>query len=113
MKRASVARIDESRCIGCTHCIDACPVDAISGANGYMHAVIGEWCIGCKLCLPPCPVDCIEMVPPPGPWTQADGRGARRRARSRAARVARERTVRSTPDRRAVIDAILKARGLR
>ena len=65
MKRASVARIDEPRCIGCARCIDACPVDAISGANGFMHAVIADWCIGCKLCVPPCPVDCIDLVPAP------------------------------------------------
>ena len=113
MRRAAVARIDESRCIGCTRCIEACPVDAISGASGFMHAVIEGWCIGCKLCLPPCPVDCIDMVAPPGPWTQADGRAARRRALARRARVSRDRVVTSTPDRRAVIAAILKGRGLR
>ena len=113
MKRAGVARIDEPRCIGCTRCIDACPVDAISGANGLMHTVIAAWCIGCKLCLPPCPVDCIDLVAAPGPWTAADGRAARRRALARRARAARERSLTPTPDRRAVIAAILKGRGLR
>lgn len=57
----SVAVIDEALCIGCTHCRDACPVDAIVGANRYMHTVIASECTGCELCLPPCPVDCIRM----------------------------------------------------
>ena len=113
MKRAGVARIDEPRCIGCTRCIEACPVDAISGASGLMHTVIAAWCIGCKLCLPPCPVDCIDMVPAPGPWTPADARAARRRAAARTARATRERSMTPTPDRRAVIAAILKRKGVR
>lgn len=58
----TVAVIDESRCIGCTLCIQACPVDAILGANKQMHTVIEEACTGCDLCVPPCPVDCIDMV---------------------------------------------------
>lgn len=57
----TVALIDESRCIGCTLCIQACPVDAIAGANQLMHTVIADECTGCELCLPPCPVDCITM----------------------------------------------------
>ena len=58
-----VARIVESDCIGCTLCIQACPVDAIIGASKQMHTVIESECTGCELCLPPCPVDCIEMIP--------------------------------------------------
>jgi len=58
-----VALVEEARCIGCTRCIDACPVDAIVGAQGLMHTVVESWCIGCRLCVPPCPVDCIEMIP--------------------------------------------------
>lgn len=56
-----IAFIDEAWCIGCTLCIQACPVDAIVGANKLMHTVIAAECTGCKLCLPPCPVDCIEL----------------------------------------------------
>lgn len=62
-KEKEVAIIDESLCIGCTLCIQACPVDAILGAAKQMHTVIEEECTGCELCIEPCPVDCIEMVP--------------------------------------------------
>ncbi len=58
-----VAIIDEQTCIGCTLCIQACPVDAILGSAKRMHTVIIDECTGCELCLPPCPVDCIDMVP--------------------------------------------------
>ena len=57
-----VALIDPKTCIGCTLCIQACPVDAIVGASKQMHVVLTEWCTGCDLCVPPCPVDCITMV---------------------------------------------------
>lgn len=60
--KLNVAIIDEALCIGCTHCRDACPVDAIVGAHQFMHTVIKSECTGCELCLPPCPVDCISMV---------------------------------------------------
>jgi H+/Na+-translocating ferredoxin:NAD+ oxidoreductase subunit B len=58
-----VAIIDEDICIGCTKCIQACPVDAIVGAAKRMHTIIAAECTGCELCLPPCPVDCIALVP--------------------------------------------------
>ena len=58
-----VAFIRESECIGCAKCIPACPVDAILGANKYMHTVISRECTGCDLCIEPCPVDCIDMIP--------------------------------------------------
>ncbi len=66
-----IALIDEQVCIGCTLCIQACPVDAILGAAKQMHTVIADECTGCELCLPPCPVDCITMEPIPfelGDW---------------------------------------------
>jgi electron transport complex protein RnfB len=56
-----VAVIDESLCIGCTHCRNACPVDAIVGAHHLMHTIIEAECTGCELCVAPCPVDCISM----------------------------------------------------
>jgi len=60
-----VALIREDECIGCTKCIQACPVDAIVGAGKLMHTVIVDECTGCNLCVPPCPVDCIDLVPGP------------------------------------------------
>ena len=60
-----VAFIREDECIGCTKCIQACPVDAILGAAKQMHTVITSECTGCDLCVEPCPVDCIDMVPLP------------------------------------------------
>ena len=59
-KPKSVAVIDENTCIGCTLCIQACPVDAIVGAAKQMHTIIAAECTGCELCVPPCPVDCIS-----------------------------------------------------
>ncbi|WP_214001008.1 electron transport complex subunit RsxB [Arsukibacterium sp.] len=58
-----VAYIREDECIGCTKCIQACPVDAIVGASKLMHTVIVDECTGCDLCVEPCPVDCIDMLP--------------------------------------------------
>ena len=58
-----VALIVEADCIGCTKCIQACPVDAIVGGPKLMHTVVADVCTGCELCLPPCPVDCIDLVP--------------------------------------------------
>jgi len=57
----TVVYIDENTCIGCTLCIQACPVDAILGAAKHMHTVIESECTGCDLCIPPCPVDCIHI----------------------------------------------------
>jgi electron transport complex protein RnfB len=62
-KPTTVAVIREPECIGCTKCIQACPVDAIIGASKSMHVVIADLCTGCELCIPPCPVDCIDLVP--------------------------------------------------
>ena len=62
-KPRTVAVIDEQTCIGCTLCIQACPVDAILGAAKHMHTVIEKECTGCELCVAPCPVDCITMEP--------------------------------------------------
>jgi electron transport complex protein RnfB len=62
-KPAPVALVVEEDCIGCTKCIQACPVDAIVGAAKLMHTVVEPLCTGCELCVPACPVDCIVLVP--------------------------------------------------
>jgi electron transport complex protein RnfB len=97
-KPRTVALIDETRCIGCTLCIQACPVDAIVGASKLMHTVIAAACTGCELCLPPCPVDCIDMVPlapAAAAWTQAMADAARARFQFRSLRLAREQAERA------------------
>ena len=109
MKREKAALIDEARCIGCTRCIDACPVDAIAGAQGFMHTVIAAYCTGCELCLPPCPVDCIDMVAPRGRWTEALRRAAGRRGLSKKKRrdTAVTVTAKSAEERRRILADIL------
>jgi Na+-translocating ferredoxin:NAD+ oxidoreductase subunit B len=90
-----LALIDEAWCIGCTLCIEACPVDCIVGAPKRMHTVIEAQCTGCELCVPVCPVDCIEMRPASGvrtgwaAWRAAQAEAARDRYRFRAQRLAR------------------------
>lgn len=88
----SVVRIEPEHCIGCTKCIQACPVDAIIGASKRMHTVIESLCTGCELCLPPCPVDCIviEPLPPSTPgWSADDAAAARARFLARKTRLVR------------------------
>ena len=92
----AVAWIDESLCIGCTLCIQACPVDAIVGAAKQMHTVLPDWCTGCDLCVAPCPVDCIDMIPVTdertgwAAWSQAQADVAHARYDARKIRLVRE-----------------------
>ena len=92
-----VAFIDEHLCIGCTLCMQACPVDAIVGAPKQMHTILTAPCTGCDLCVAPCPVDCIAMIPVTGDatgwdaWSQQQADDARQRYAQRRARLARER----------------------
>ncbi|WP_133130153.1 RnfABCDGE type electron transport complex subunit B [Legionella yabuuchiae] len=84
----SKAVIRESECIGCTKCIQACPVDAIVGSAKQMHTVLEHECTGCGLCVEPCPVDCIDMVSVPAPGF--DKAIARERFNAREVRLLRE-----------------------
>ena len=95
-KPRMLARIVEADCIGCTKCIQACPVDAIVGAAKLMHTVIADDCTGCELCVAACPVDCIVLEPMPlaqaGDMAHADT--AREHFQRREARLAREQAQR-------------------
>ena len=125
-----LAVIDEAWCIGCTLCIDACPVDAIVGAPKMMHTVLAAHCTGCELCLPVCPVDCIALQAATGTltgwaaWSGAQAHEARERHAShqqRAQRTSQEQAQRlaasipqpAAPDlkRAAVAAALARARG--
>jgi len=127
-----VAVIDEAVCIGCTKCIQACPVDAIVGAAKRMHTVVAAECTGCELCLPPCPVDCIALVvvddtPLARGRVMQRATDARARFDARNTRLERERAARearraTTPAQReanppitrtAVLDAIARGKAHR
>lgn len=88
--QTTVALIDEEHCIGCTLCIQACPVDAIVGANKLMHTVLSNRCTGCDLCVAPCPVDCIQMVPIDREWTSNLADQARLHYEQRTQRLAQK-----------------------
>ena len=120
-----VAFIDVERCIGCTLCIQACPVYAILGAPKQMHTVLTELCSGCDLCVAPCPVDCIAMLRATGAdavWNTQRANAARRRFEARKVRLARgkdepderfsnnpsEQPARAEPDKRAAIQAAIE-----
>lgn len=124
-KPRTLARIVEPDCIGCTKCLQVCPVDAIIGASKVMHTVISDLCTGCELCVPACPVDCITLDPMPlaqaGDQHHADA--ARDHFNRREARLARDRQARDvqlaankvevaapTTARNAVLEALARAK---
>lgn len=110
-----VAFIDESLCIGCTLCIQACPVDAIIGAAKQMHTILPSLCTGCDLCVAPCPVDCIVMYPVTDEqtgwdaWTAQQAQEARARHDFRALRLRRDS---DENDARLAAKAVLKMKAL-
>ena len=101
-----MAVVDEAWCIGCTLCLDACPVDAIVGAPKRMHVVLADWCTGCELCLPPCPTDCIHLQPLSIPelaaqtgwkaWSASQAQQARERYAAHRARLGQRKRKRET-----------------
>lgn len=108
-KPRTLARIVEADCIGCTKCIQVCPVDAIVGAPKLMHTVLIDDCTGCELCVPACPVDCIVLEPMPLAWAEDADRAAAARShfQRREARLARERAAHEAElaARKAALDA--------
>jgi len=113
-----VARIDAKACIGCTLCIQACPVDAIIGAPKRLHDVLSALCSGCDLCVDPCPVDCITMDDAQREWTDADASAARMRHDARGRRLASEarKATHAAETRKreaAVVAALARARARR
>ncbi|SEJ36885.1 RnfABCDGE type electron transport complex subunit B [Frateuria terrea] len=109
-KPRTLARIVEADCIGCTKCIQACPVDAIVGAAKLMHTVLPDQCTGCELCVPACPVDCIVLEPMPREQVEdpAHADASRTHFQRREARLARERAGREAElaARKAAVDTI-------
>lgn len=116
-----LARIDEAACIGCTLCIDACPVDCIVGAAKLMHTIVETQCTGCELCIPACPVDCIALIDvTPGrsgwaAWSSAQAEAARERYAFHRERLERERVERQAgdPKRAALAAAMARVRARR
>ena len=92
MSSARVARIEAADCIGCTHCIAACPFDAIVGSPQHLHAILPDLCTDCALCFPACPVDCIVLEDDPQHPTRDSAYriAARDRVRAHQARGLRQ-----------------------
>ncbi|WP_243039895.1 RnfABCDGE type electron transport complex subunit B [Dyella sedimenti] len=123
-KPRTLARIVEVDCIGCTKCIQACPVDAIVGAAKLMHTVIADDCTGCELCVPACPVDCIVLEPMPlaqvndpahadaarAHFQRREARLAREQARREAELAARKAEVAAATQTNPVLAALARAR---
>lgn len=118
-KPREIAIIDETICIGCTKCIQACPVDAIVGASKVMHTILSDECTGCELCIAPCPVDCIAMIPAHDDRRSVLERAPHYRARflARNARLLRdaeeaaeELSARKAASADSVSDAVARAR---
>jgi Na+-translocating ferredoxin:NAD+ oxidoreductase subunit B len=97
-KPPTVAAIREAECIGCTKCIQACPVDAILGSAKQMHTVIAAECTGCELCVPACPVDCIDLLITPTIRTVNQAHHARMRFHARKKRLSKETSISSAID---------------
>ena len=122
-KLRTLAHIVEADCIGCTKCIQACPVDAIVGAAKLMHTVIADDCTGCELCVPACPVDCIVLLPMPeaqidvvhadaarAHFQRREVRLQRLRVKREAELLARKAAVDTNAPHNPVLDALARAK---
>lgn len=104
-RKYQVVEIDEATCIGCTKCIQVCPVDAIIGASKQMHHVLTAYCIGCELCLPPCPTNCITIKPidePSPSLRQEQAQIAKNRLQARKRRLQHLKTQKQTADNQVI-----------
>lgn len=110
---AMLARIRENECVGCTKCIQACPVDAIIGSHQLLHTVIKIECIGCGLCVPPCPVDCIDMAAIPQSLYNPEL--AKKRSKARKERLAHEQVSVQLPTdtKAAILASVARAKAKR
>ena len=123
-KPRTLARIIEADCIGCTKCIQVCPVDAIVGANKLMHTVVADDCTGCERCVPACPVDCIVLEPMPleqandqehadiarAHFQRRETRLAMQQTQREAELVARKAEVHAKNASQSVLDALARAK---
>ncbi|MCK5898217.1 MAG: RnfABCDGE type electron transport complex subunit B [Methylococcales bacterium] len=106
-----VAIIIEEDCIGCTKCLDACPVDAILGVSKQMHTVIASECTGCELCVPPCPVDCIEIQPTKKKYSSALAKQRYEAKQQRLITIKANKKIQANKQKSALM-AMMKARNV-
>jgi electron transport complex protein RnfB len=105
-----LAIINEAECIGCTKCIQACPFDAIIGANKQFHTILKTECTGCGLCVDPCPVDCIEMIPVNNPLFNLEKTKLRRRAHRERMQEEKFSTQKDEITEKTILDIINRAK---
>ena len=59
-KALITVKIDPAKCVGCTKCTKACPVNAIAGTVKQPHVIDQDKCIKCGACVEVCPFKAID-----------------------------------------------------